>query len=237
MFDIQSVLPDGSIIMPCLGIIGRIEPEFENASSAPDSSPVNFIQFDPLPVQPHAIKMNPLPVTANPDKHPSKTFSQGLKVLRFKNLDGDDFRHPLDKQNTALLRRLPGLEMVAKTIIGGPGFEQALYLENIGAALRVGPQQLPTINNLLLDACSCLNMEPPALYIRQVRFTDTLCGSSALMQQTILGAPGLPTATKPNVVTLSRAYTAHCSQGDQSNKTYKRPQRARATNRSQTVVC
>jgi hypothetical protein len=30
----------------------------------------------------------------------------------------DDFRHPLDQQNTRLLRVLPGLEAIAKTLMG-----------------------------------------------------------------------------------------------------------------------
>ena len=90
------------------------------------------------------------------------------RVQVFRRLDSDDFRHPLDRQNTALLRSLPGLEMVAKAVLGGPGVEQALYLENIGAAIRVGPKQLPTVYNLLIEACTCLDMEPPALYVRQV---------------------------------------------------------------------
>lgn len=88
---------------------------------------------------------------------------------KFTDLDGDDFRHPLDQQNTGLLRSLPGLETVAKAILGGPGFEQALYLENIGAAVKVGENQLPTIHKLLIEACEILNMDPPGLYVRQVR--------------------------------------------------------------------
>lgn len=87
---------------------------------------------------------------------------------KFTDLDGDDFRHPLDQQNTGLLRSLPGLEAVAKGILGGPGFEQALYLENIGAAVKVGENQLPTIHNLLIEACGILNIDTPGLYVRQV---------------------------------------------------------------------
>lgn len=85
------------------------------------------------------------------------------------NLDGDDFRHPLDLQNTAMLRSFPGLELVAKNLLGGPGFEQALYLENIGAAIKVGPQQMSTIYGLLLEASECLDMEAPEIYVHQVR--------------------------------------------------------------------
>lgn len=91
------------------------------------------------------------------------------RVRVFKNLSGDDFRHSIDQQTTAMLRGLPGLEMVARTVLGGPGVEHALYLENISAALLVGPNQLPTLHKLLQEACACLNMTPPALYVRQVR--------------------------------------------------------------------
>ena len=45
------------------------------------------------------------------------------KQVILVNLVGDDFRHPLDQQNTALLRALPGLEGVARNIMG-PAAEQ-----------------------------------------------------------------------------------------------------------------
>jgi len=35
-----------------------------------------------------------------------------------RGLKPDHFRHPLDQQNTGLLRTLPGVELVAKTIMG-----------------------------------------------------------------------------------------------------------------------
>jgi hypothetical protein len=112
---------------------------------------------------------------------------KSARVQKFTNLDGDDFRHPLDQQNTGLLRSLPGLEMVAKTILGGPGVEQALYLENIGAAVKIGENQLPTIHKLLHDACEILNMDPPGLYVRQVRnrrlgHTGSACAGPHVLQ-------------------------------------------------------
>jgi hypothetical protein len=102
--------------------------------------------------------------------------------LTFRDLDGDDFRHPLDKQNTSLLRSIPGLEIGARLLLGGPGFEQALYIENIAAAVKVGPTQYPTIYNLLKDACHRLDMSMPALYVRQVR--TVLSGLAASHQCT-----------------------------------------------------
>jgi len=90
------------------------------------------------------------------------------RVPKLVGLDGDDFRHPLDQQNTGLLRSLPGLESMARSVLGGPSVEQALYLENIGAAVKVGESQLPSVHELLLEACQTLSMEVPGLYVRQV---------------------------------------------------------------------
>ena len=46
------------------------------------------------------------------------------RVPALKGLVGDDFRQPLDQQNTALLRALPGLESLARNLMG-PAAEQA----------------------------------------------------------------------------------------------------------------
>lgn len=102
------------------------------------------------------------------------------RVPKLVGLDGDDFRHPLDQQNTGLLRSLPGLESMARSVLGGPSVEQALYLENIGAAVKVGESQLPSVYTLLLEACETLSMEIPGLYVRQVRLT--VCTRLGFMQ-------------------------------------------------------
>lgn len=94
------------------------------------------------------------------------------RVPKLVGLDGDDFRHPLDQQNTGLLRSLPGLESMARSVLGGPSVEQALYLENIGAAVKVGESQLPSVYKLLLEACETLSMEVPGLYVRQNAFPN-----------------------------------------------------------------
>lgn len=88
------------------------------------------------------------------------------RVLKYNGIRGDDFRHPLDQQNTALLRALPGLEALAKGIMG-PVAEQVLLLENISTSVLVGPDQLPKVHALLLQAAEMLQMEAPDLYIRQ----------------------------------------------------------------------
>ncbi|GAB4814080.1 hypothetical protein N2152v2_001126 [Parachlorella kessleri] len=88
------------------------------------------------------------------------------RVPALQGLVGDDFRHPLDQQNTALLRALPGLESLARNLMG-PAAEQVLLLENMGTSVKVGPDQLPSLYGLLTDAASILQMEPPDLYVRQ----------------------------------------------------------------------
>lgn len=88
------------------------------------------------------------------------------RILRYAGLAADDFRHPLDQQNTSLMQALPGMDFVAKSLMG-PVAEQVLLLENIATSIKTGPNQLPTIHNLLLEAADILQMEPPELYVRQ----------------------------------------------------------------------
>ncbi|MEO0984244.1 MAG: M48 family metallopeptidase [Cyanobacteria bacterium J06639_14] len=86
------------------------------------------------------------------------------KIL--SGLKADHFRHPLDRQATATLRQLPGLDMLIRNALG-PIAEQVFYLDNISASVLVGEQQLPELHALLLEACRILDLEPPQLYLRQ----------------------------------------------------------------------
>lgn len=88
----------------------------------------------------------------------SKTLLIGLKA--------DQFRHPLDLEATTALKQLPGLDLIVRNLLG-PTAEQVFYLDNIASSVLVGPQQLPHLHQLLLEACQILDLEPPQLYIRQ----------------------------------------------------------------------
>ncbi|CAL4977209.1 unnamed protein product [Urochloa decumbens] len=83
-----------------------------------------------------------------------------------RGLDADDFRHPLDKQNTLMLRAIPGLNDMGKALLG-PVSEQVMVLQNIGSSVLVSPNQLPELHQLLVEAAKLLNTEAPDLYIRQ----------------------------------------------------------------------
>lgn len=84
----------------------------------------------------------------------------------FRNLDADDFRHPLDKQNTLLLRAIPGLNEIGKALLGTIT-EQVMVLENIGTSVLVSENQLPELHKLMTEAAKVLNIEAPDLYVRQ----------------------------------------------------------------------
>lgn len=44
--------------------------------------------------------------------------SSSSAALVFRDLDADDFRHPVDKENTMMLRAIPGLKQVGKALLG-----------------------------------------------------------------------------------------------------------------------
>ena len=79
----------------------------------------------------------------------------------------DDFRHPLDRENTRLLRALPGLDSLARSLLSSTA-EQLLVLENVGSAVRVSERQLPTLHRAISRAASVLGLErAPDLYVKQ----------------------------------------------------------------------
>ncbi|GAA0147877.1 metalloprotease [Lithospermum erythrorhizon] len=87
-------------------------------------------------------------------------------AVAFRDLDADDFRHPLDRQNTLLLRAIPGLNEVGKALLGTVA-EQVMLLENIGTSVLVSENQLPELHRLMVEAANILNIEAPDLYVRQ----------------------------------------------------------------------
>ena len=84
-----------------------------------------------------------------------------------RKISGDDFRHPLDQKNTALLRALPGFSTLARAAVGSVA-EQAMLLENVGSCVRVGETQLPKMHRMHTEAAAILGLDPaPELYVRQ----------------------------------------------------------------------
>ncbi|XP_022883922.1 uncharacterized protein LOC111400764 [Olea europaea var. sylvestris] len=102
-------------------------------------------------------------LNSNPRSH--KYVCRAASVV-FRDLDADDFRHPLDRQNTLLLRAIPGLNEIGKALLGTVA-EQVMLLENIGTSVLVGGNQLPELYQLMIEAAKILNIEAPDLYVRQ----------------------------------------------------------------------
>eukprot|EP00897_Mesotaenium_endlicherianum_P007307 jgi/Mesen1/6604/ME000338S05773 len=82
------------------------------------------------------------------------------------HIQPDDIRHPLDRQNTALLRALPGLDDLARLLLGSVA-EQVMAMENLGTSILVSPKQLPRLQGLMQEAARILAMPAPDLYVRQ----------------------------------------------------------------------
>ncbi|KAJ0433229.1 putative CAAX prenyl protease 1 [Helianthus annuus] len=86
--------------------------------------------------------------------------------LSFRDLDADDFRHPLDKQNTLLLKAIPGLNEIGKALLWSIT-EQVMVLENIGTSVLVSENQLSELHQLMIQSAEALKIEAPDLYVRQ----------------------------------------------------------------------
>ncbi|RZS01037.1 hypothetical protein BHM03_00030835 [Ensete ventricosum] len=100
-------------------------------------------------------------VASQPERRRSRVVALVSRASRvvFRDLDADDFRHPLDKQNTLLLRTIPGLNELGKAllvsklavyifVIAGPMTEQVMLLENIGTSVLVSENQVGCLQEL-----------------------------------------------------------------------------------------
>ncbi|MDT3442386.1 M48 family metallopeptidase [Pseudofrankia sp. BMG5.37] len=86
--------------------------------------------------------------------------------VRLTGLDVDLFRHPLDRQATNNLKRVPGFDKAVARFIEW-GVERIEYVEHTASGVRVGPRQLPRVHGLLREACAVLDIREPELYVRQ----------------------------------------------------------------------
>ena len=114
-----------------------------------------------------------LPVSETVPISTSSSSSSSLVALgrkkkkRFPTLRPDDFRHPLDRQNTSLLRAVPGLQQLTRFAMG-PITEELMVFDNVASSILVSAEQLPAMHRLLEQACRVLAVsEPPELYIKQ----------------------------------------------------------------------
>ncbi|KAL9267632.1 Plastoglobule-localized metallopeptidase 48, chloroplastic-like protein [Drosera capensis] len=108
----------------------------------------------------------PLRLEVRSDRVKTRAAAAAGGSVVFRDLEADDFRHPLDRQNTLILRAIPGLNEVGKALLGSMA-EQVMLLENIGTSVLVSKDQLADLNELMEEAAQILNVERPDLYVRQ----------------------------------------------------------------------
>lgn len=79
--------------------------------------------------------------------------------------DWSRLMHPDDKSAIAAMESLPGFSTVMKWVLSGV-VEKIMYGQNIGNAIKLGPDQLPEYYNLLLPVCQKLGLtEIPEFYM------------------------------------------------------------------------
>ena len=77
------------------------------------------------------------------------------------------YQHPADRAATASLAKVPYLDQVVRKLIS-LGYERALRAASLGAAVRLGQEQLPAIWVLHRQVFNTLDLEPvPDLYLTQ----------------------------------------------------------------------
>jgi len=81
-------------------------------------------------------------------------------------IDPAAFQHPLDRQATDQLRKVRGFDKVVAKFIE-VGIERVEYVINIASSVRVGPNQLPKVYEMMREACAVLDVPEPELYAGQ----------------------------------------------------------------------
>src|SRR4026207_1376720 len=87
--------------------------------------------------------------------------------IHFPEISTKAWEHPADRAALTALRKVPGLDLVLKKLIG-LSTEKSLRLIYLASSIRVTERQYPKIHNMLREACATLDVKQmPELYISQ----------------------------------------------------------------------
>ena len=90
-----------------------------------------------------------------------------VDAYRLPGISARAYQHPADRAATAALQRVPHLDAVVRRLIG-LGYERALRVASLGAGVRLGQEQLPSIWALHRQVFHALDLKPvPELYVTQ----------------------------------------------------------------------
>eukprot|EP00535_Pseudo-nitzschia_heimii_P009522 CAMPEP_0197183650 /NCGR_PEP_ID=MMETSP1423-20130617/7935_1 /TAXON_ID=476441 /ORGANISM="Pseudo-nitzschia heimii, Strain UNC1101" /LENGTH=318 /DNA_ID=CAMNT_0042634251 /DNA_START=165 /DNA_END=1121 /DNA_ORIENTATION=- len=85
-------------------------------------------------------------------------------------LESNQFRHPLDQRLTSMVRNAPFYDLAEETLRRAfPLIEQSVRLDLMSSSIKVSPDQLPDLYDLLVEACDVLNFPStfvPELYVQ-----------------------------------------------------------------------
>lgn len=91
-------------------------------------------------------------------------------ITPIPSLESKQFRHPLDQKLTSLVRKAPFYGLAEETLRRTfPLIEQGVRLDLMSSSVKVSPQQLPDLYDLLIEACDVLNFPStfvPELYVQ-----------------------------------------------------------------------
>jgi Zn-dependent protease with chaperone function len=95
-----------------------------------------------------------------------------VEGYKLEGISPRTYQHPADRAATAALQRVPYLEDVVRKLIA-LGYERALRAASLGAAVRLGQQQLPHVWVLHRECFNALDVEPvPELYLTAFPFAN-----------------------------------------------------------------
>ena len=92
---------------------------------------------------------------------PSSSLLHGPQQRKlFPGLDASRFRHPLDRDLTEMLQQVPGVgTWVPQGLRQALSLvEEAVRLDLLSTAVKVSPQQLPALHELMVEACDILDI-------------------------------------------------------------------------------
>jgi Zn-dependent protease with chaperone function len=96
-----------------------------------------------------------------------------VEAFQLEGISPRAYQHPADRAATAALQRIPYLDQVVRQLIA-LGYERALRAVTLGAAVRLGEQQLPGVWVLHREVFHVLDLDDdvPSLYLTQFPFAN-----------------------------------------------------------------
>jgi Zn-dependent protease with chaperone function len=100
------------------------------------------------------------------------------EAWQLEDISPKAYQHPADRAATAALGNVPYLDQVVRKLVA-LGYERALRAASLGASVRLGEQQLPTVWALQREVYNALDLEPvPDLYLTQFPLANAFTSGS-----------------------------------------------------------